>query len=160
MSQYFLSILLEEVPDLRPEVQAVLLRRKDKLSKRDLPILQRDVHPHVTEWTQRLKVRYAKDGYPEGWATKLREERDQDMIDVIVLDVVGRPAVYGEKPVTSFGRASAVAKVLSWAGLGLVVWSLATHRSPLAIGAVFFAAAMSIVARMLAVQDVWKKYRQ
>lgn len=160
MSQRFLKVLLEEVPDLSPKVQAVLLKSKDRLTRNDLPVLKEDISPHVTEWTQILKKRYIKDGKPRDWAADLGATREQDLIDVIILDVVGRVAAFGERPISRPGWASAVTRTLTWIAIGVTVWALATRRTPVAVGAGIALFFLVVITRMLAVQDIWTRYHK
>lgn len=161
MSRYFLAILNEEVPDISNDAQRVLLKKKDKLTKADLPILRDEISKNTSKWTQALKKRYIAENRPKDWAERLREAGDDlDLMDIIALDVVGRLAVYGERPISRLGWISAVTRTLTWIGMGFTVWAIATHRNTLAIGGVFFTGAMVILTRALAVQDIWARYRK
>ncbi len=159
MSKYFLSVLMEVAPDVSKEVQRVLLKRQDQLTKQDLPVLKKDVTPNINKWIHLIKKKYIGEGRPREWAQQLKESQPHDMLDIIVLDVVGRAAVFGERPISKLGWISAVTRTLTWIGMGATVWAFATRQSSTWIGsAVVFTAFMIGLTRMLAVQDIWKRY--
>ncbi len=159
MSQYFLTILKEEVPDLNPAIERVLLKRRDQLDKGDISLLKATISPNVARWTRLLKRRYIRDGYPRDWADRLREMGERlDMLDIMVLDVVGRRAVYGDKPLSVAGYLSIAAKVLTWVAMAFAIWMFARHNNlmgGLGICAIFITATTS---RYLAMVDVWIRY--
>lgn len=159
MSKFFLGILKEVVPDLSPEVERVLLKRQNQLSKADLPILKKDITPNINKWIHLLRKKYTREGRPGEWAERLREEQPHDMLDIIVLDVVGRVAVFGERPISNLGWISVVTRTLTWVGMGATVYSLATRQPAMWTGsAVVFTALMIVITRVLAIQDVMERY--
>jgi hypothetical protein len=159
VSKFFLGILKEVVPDLSPEVERILLKRQDQLTKNDLPILRKDISPNINKWIYLMKKKYTREGRPKEWAEQLREQQPHDMLDIVVLDVVGRVAVFGERPVSNLGWVSVVTRILTWAGMGATVWSFATRQPAAWTGsAVVFTGLMIVATRVLAIQDIWRRY--
>jgi len=160
VSKHFLSLLMAEYPDLAPEVQRLLLRPKSQLASKDQPLFQKEVTPNINKWARALKKQYGKAGRPHEWANELKGKNDLDVIDILMLDVIGRVAVYGDRPITSLGYAAAVLRTLSWVSMAGIIAALWRRENLWAAGAVMLTILFMFMSRSLAVQDIFKRYQK